>query len=76
MKFATGFDGQLRGPPVDAEDGTIFAIRRVTVEHGRLDDAGPQRLATSPDGSKLYATFTKPGKSAYRGGVLELAAFP
>jgi hypothetical protein len=47
----------------------------VTVERGRLDNAGLNGIATSPDGSKLYATFTKPGKSGYR-GVLELAAFP
>jgi hypothetical protein len=58
------------------QDGTVVAIRRVTLPPGPLNNASLNGIATSPDGSKIYVTFTRPGRSAYQGGVLELPAFP
>jgi hypothetical protein len=58
------------------QDGTVVAIRQVTVNPGPLNNASLNGIATSPDGSKIYVTFTRPGHSAYQGGVLEVPAFP
>ena len=58
------------------QDGSIVAIRKVTVDPGPLNNASLNGIATSSDGSKIYVTFTRPGRSAYQGGVLELPAFP
>jgi hypothetical protein len=58
------------------QDGTVVAVRRVAVEPGPLNNASLNGIATSPDGSKIYVTFTGPGYGAYQGGVLELPAFP
>jgi hypothetical protein len=58
------------------KDGTVLAVRRVTVDPGPLNNASLNGIATSTDGSKIYVTFTRPGHSAYQGGVLELPAFP
>jgi hypothetical protein len=58
------------------QDGTVVAARHVTVDPGPLNNASLNGIATSTDGSKIYVTFTRPGKSAYQGGVLELPAFP
>lgn len=58
------------------QDGTVVAVRRVTVNAGPLNNASLNGIATSTDGSKIYVTFTRPGNSAYQGGVLELPAFP
>jgi hypothetical protein len=58
------------------KDGTVVAVRRVTVEPGPLNNASLNGIATSSDDSKIYVTFTRPGHSAYQGGVLELPAFP
>jgi hypothetical protein len=58
------------------QDGSIVAIRRVNVDPGPLNNASLNGIATSSDGSKIYVTFTRPGHSAYQGGVLELPAFP
>ena len=58
------------------KDGTVVAVRRVIVPPGPLNNASLNGIATSSDGSKIYVTFTRPGHSAYRGGVLELPAFP
>jgi hypothetical protein len=58
------------------QDGTVVAVRRVTVNPGPLNNASLNGIATSSDGSKIYVTFTRPGHSAYQGGVLELPAFP
>jgi len=58
------------------QDGTVVAVRRVTVNPGPLNNASLNGIATSTDGSKIYATFTRPGHNAYQGGVLELTAFP
>jgi hypothetical protein len=58
------------------QDGTVVAVRRVTVNPGPLNNASLNGIATSSDGSKIYVTFTRPGRSAYQGGVLELPAFP
>jgi hypothetical protein len=57
------------------KDGTVVAVRRVTVEPGPLNNASLNGIATSSDDSKIYVTFTRPGHSAYQGGVLELPAF-
>jgi len=57
------------------QDGTVVAVRRVTVPPGPLNNASLNGIATSSDGSKIYVTFTRPGHSAYQGGVLELPAF-
>jgi len=59
-----------------AQDGTIAATRRVAVPPGRLNNARLNGIAISPDGDRIYVTFTRPGHSAYQGGVLELPAFP
>jgi hypothetical protein len=48
----------------------------VTVDPGPLNNASLNGIATSTDGKKIYVTFTRPGHSAYQGGVLELPAFP
>jgi hypothetical protein len=58
------------------QDGTVVAVRNVTVNRGPLNNASLNGIATSTDGSKIYVTFTRPGHSAYQGGVLELPAFP
>jgi len=58
------------------QNGTIVAIRTVEV-NGRplLGDDRLNGIATSPDGSKIYVTFTNPGPAALH-GILELPAFP
>jgi hypothetical protein len=56
--------------------GTVVAVRRVTVEPGPLNNASLNGIATSSDDRKIYVTFTRPGHSAYQGGVFELPAFP
>jgi hypothetical protein len=57
-----------------AQDGTVVAIGRVAVPPGPLNNASLNGIATSTDGSKIYLTFTRPGHSAYQGGVLEVPA--
>jgi hypothetical protein len=57
-------------------DGTVVAVRRVTFEPGPLNNASLNGIATSSDDSKIYVTFTRPGHSAYQGGVVEVPAFP
>ena len=59
-----------------AQDGMVMAIRRVVVPPGQLNNASLNGIATSADGEKIYVAFTRPGRSAYQGGVLELPAFP
>jgi len=58
------------------QNGTMVAIRRVEL-HGRplRGDDRLNGIATSPDGSKIYVTFTNPGPAALH-GILELPAFP
>ena len=58
------------------QDGAMVAIRRVEI-HGRPlhREDSLNGIATSPDGSKIYVTFTNPGPAALQ-GVLELPAFP
>jgi hypothetical protein len=58
-----------------AQDGTVVAIGRVAVPPGPLNNASLNGIATSTDGKKIYLTFTRPGHSAYQGGVLEVPAF-
>jgi hypothetical protein len=56
------------------QDGTVVAIGRVVVPPGPLNNASLNGIAASTDGSKIYLTFTRPGHSAYQGGVLEVPA--
>jgi DNA-binding beta-propeller fold protein YncE len=57
------------------QDGTVVAIGSVHV-HGRPlhRDDSLNGIATSPDGKKIYVTFTNPGPAALH-GILELPAF-
>jgi hypothetical protein len=69
------------------QDGSVVAVRRISVDSRPMDDvlAGldpePERrrhaslngIATSPDGTTIYVTFTGPGQR--QGGVLALPAF-
>jgi hypothetical protein len=57
------------------QGGSVVAVRRVSVQPGPLNNASLNGIATSTDGSKIYLTFTRPGHSAYQGGVLEVPAF-
>jgi hypothetical protein len=55
------------------QDGTVVAVRRVTVDGEALDDARLNGITTSTDSTTIYVTFTGPGRG--RGGVLALPAF-
>jgi hypothetical protein len=55
------------------QDGSVVAIRRVTVENSPLENASLNGIATSIDGTVIYVTFTGPGNG--QGGVLSLPAF-
>jgi hypothetical protein len=55
--------------------GKVVGVRRVAVPPGPLNNASLNGIATSTDGSKIYLTFTRPGHSAYQGGVLEVPTF-
>ena len=57
------------------QNGTLIAIRQVAVKPGPLSNARLNGIATSPDGSTIYVTFTRPGHNEYQGGILELPAF-
>jgi hypothetical protein len=56
------------------QDGTVVAIRRVTVGGNPLGGAKLNGIATSADGTKIYVTFTDPGEKE-QGGLLQLPAF-
>ena len=60
-----------------SQDGTVVGIRRVGVDGHSLGDARLNGIATSPDASKIYATFVGdlPGHGDEEGGVLEMPAF-
>lgn len=55
------------------QDGSVVAVRRVTVDDSPQDDARLNGITTSTDGKTIYVTFTGPGRE--RGGVLALPAF-
>jgi hypothetical protein len=55
------------------QDGSVVAVRRVTVDTGQLNNASLNGIATSTDGMTIYVTVTGPGKG--KGGVLALPAF-
>ncbi len=55
------------------QDGTVVAIRRVTVDNSPLENASLNGIATSTDGTMIYVTFTGPGNG--QGGLLALPAF-
>jgi hypothetical protein len=57
-----------------SQDGTVVAIRRVTVDSIHLNNFAINGIATSVDGSKIYVTFTTP--TNLQGGLLEVPAFP
>jgi len=58
------------------QNGHMVAIRRVYVNGSPLSiDDSLNGIATSPDGSKIYVTFTNPGPAALH-GILKLPAFP
>ena len=56
------------------QDGTVVAIRRVTVDGRPLGGERLNGIATSPDGTQIYVTFTGPGEKE-QGGLLQLPAF-
>jgi hypothetical protein len=55
------------------QDGTVVAIRRVTIDSIPLNNFAINGIATSVDGSKIYVTFTTP--TNLQGGLLEVPAF-
>jgi len=55
------------------QDGSVVAVRRVTVDGSPLDNASLNGIATSTDGKTIFLTFTGPGNG--QGGVLALPAF-
>ncbi len=55
-----------------AQDGTVKAIRRVTLNGNPLG-ASLNGIAASVDSSTIFATFVDPNTG--RGGVLAMAAF-
>jgi hypothetical protein len=55
------------------QDGTVVAIRRVTIDSIPLENFTINGIATSVDGTKIYVTFTTP--TNLQGGLLELPAF-
>ena len=61
------------------QDGTVVAVRRVTLSGARPLGAGRLNgIAVSPDGSKIWVTVTGhlAGQGNLSGAVLELPAFP
>ena len=55
------------------QDGSVVAVRQVSIGGHPMDDARANDIATSPDGTKIFVTFTTP--RAEQGGLLELPAF-
>jgi hypothetical protein len=55
------------------QDGSVVAIRRVTLDDEELDDVSLNGITTSTDGTTIYVTFTGPRRE--HGGVLALPAF-
>jgi hypothetical protein len=58
------------------QNGTVVAIRRVTVDGIALKFVSLNGIAASSDGSTIYVTFTGPEFAPLLSGVLELPAFP
>lgn len=56
-----------------SQDGSVLAIRHVTLDDGPLDDVRLNGIATSTDGSTIYVTVAD--RDGRRGGVLALPAF-
>jgi len=55
------------------QDISVVAVRRFRLGREPLDDARINGIATSPDGTTIYVTFTGPGPR--QGGVLALPGF-
>jgi hypothetical protein len=55
------------------QNGTVIAIRRVTVNGDALEDVSLNGIAASVDGSTIFATFVDPNTG--QGGVLAMPAF-
>jgi hypothetical protein len=57
------------------QDGSVVAVRSVTIGNGPPANASLNGIATSTDGKTIYLTFTSPGPGPWVGGVLAAAAF-
>jgi len=59
------------------QDGTLIALRKVTMNGQPLGALQLNGIATSPDGSKIWATLSGPlpGMGDLKGSVLKLPAF-
>jgi hypothetical protein len=57
------------------QNGHVVAIRRVTVDGIALKFVNLNGIATSPDGNKIYVTFTGPEFVPLLSGVLEVPTF-
>ena len=55
------------------QDGTVVAIRRVTIDGDPLDDISLNGIAASVDATMIFATFI--GSDNGQGGVLAMPAF-
>jgi hypothetical protein len=55
------------------QDGTVVAIRRITIDGGPLDNVSLNGIAASVDANTIFATFVDPDTG--RGGVLAMPAF-
>jgi hypothetical protein len=55
------------------QNGSVVAVRGVTIENPYLDGALLNGITTSTDGKTIYLTFTGPDQN--QGGVLSLPAF-
>jgi hypothetical protein len=56
-----------------SQNGSVVAVRRVTLHGERLDEAKLNGITTSVDGKTIYITFTR--ARPRHGGVLALPAF-
>jgi hypothetical protein len=55
------------------QDGTVVAIRRITIDGDPLDDVSLNGIAASVDATTIFATFVGPDNG--QGGVLAMPAF-
>jgi hypothetical protein len=55
------------------QNGTVIAIRRVTINGDKLKNVSLNGIAASVDGSTIFATFVDPNSG--QGGVLAMPAF-
>jgi hypothetical protein len=55
------------------QDGTVVAVRQVTIDGHPMGEVILNGITTSVDASTIFATFVVPSSS--QGGVLEMPAF-